>query len=396
MNHPRLLYLNPLFDLELGNYPVDKIRQSAIEMGPLFAFCGNRNDRILLDVNVPDDYWHYLDSLSIPYAPVLAQADTPSDFKGMAWGWNESSALRFRSLGVPINHPDLSVVKKINNRKFCAEFNQASSTGVPGSRFCSSPQEVRHAIHDLNSFFPLVAKPAFGGSGMGFVTIDDPEKDLPAVDAIAAHNGCTIEPWCERIHDVSSSCVINEDGTITDLRHYCCYTNSRGMFYGVIFGAKDSVAEKHQRDLAISARAACTSLSNEKYFGPVSFDSIVYHEKESGSERLATVIEINGRCFMSAIAHALFEKIGTDRTCFFRFLGKKQCVLPDSYVTLKSKLGNGAYDPATRRGIMLLSALRVYHEKNVVQPVRSAFLIAGSSQDEIRSMDDQLRGLFTT
>src|SRR5664279_3291064 len=107
---PRLFYMNALFDLELGGYPVERVRAGALEMGSLFAFCGTNNDRTLLDVNVSDDYWNYLDSLGIPYAPLLSGNDNPVGFSGVAWGWNRQSVDRFSSLGVKCTYPDLKVV----------------------------------------------------------------------------------------------------------------------------------------------------------------------------------------------------------------------------------------------------------------------------------------------
>lgn len=392
MRSQRLFYLNALFDLELGGYPLQKVRQSAIEMGPLFSFCGTANDRLLLDVETDDAYWNYLESLRIPFAPPLNSGDSPALFSGIAWGWNRESVNRFTELGVQCRHPDLDIVQKTNNRSFCAAFNQASGTGVPGTRFCSTAIEVRQAVHDLNNNFPLVAKPAFGGSGMGFVTLESQEDADNRSTRLINNHGCTIEPWCDRVHDLSSSCTIGEDGAIRDLRHYRCYTNRRGMFYGVTFGSEtDPVLESWQDELESAVRFAGTALAKTGYWGPVSFDSFVFRDFRSGKEQLAPVIEINSRFFMSAIAHALHEKTGRDRACFFRFVGKKNCPLPDLYDDLKSLLGELSFDSTLRRGVIVLSPLRVLHEKKWVQPVRSAFFIVGNDRDEMLNLDGKLQ-----
>jgi hypothetical protein len=396
---PRLFYLNALFDLELGGHPVESVRAGALEMGPLFSFCGTKHDRLLLDVQVPDEFWDYLDSLAIPYAPLLNDNDNPSDFSGTAWGWNDKSIDRFSSLGVHCRHPDLQVVKKVNNRSFCASFNTANRTGVPGTRFCASMDEVRKAAGDLKNRFPLVAKPAFGGAGFGFAVINNPD----AIEGISSdgtrklllRHGCTIEPWCDRLHDVSSSCTIGNEGSIANLRHYRCFTNKHGSFYGVALGgATDPVIRKYRHDLDNTAALAVNALKNAGYTGPVSFDSFVYRDAISGNEKLAAIIEINGRYIMSTIAHALYSAIGRDRSCCFRFLGRKRCSLPETYGECGSIIGKDRYDPQERKGIILLTPLRVAHGKIGVRPVRSAFFIVGLNSNEVMAMDERLKGLF--
>lgn len=394
-----LFYLNALFDLELGGYPVESVRAGALEMGSLFAFCGTMDDRTLLDVKVPDEYWNYLDSLALPYAPVLSSSDNPADFSGVAWGWNTKSADRFSSIGVRSHHPDLQVVKKVNNRSFCASFNAATNTGVPGTRFCTSMDDVRKAADDLKNRFPYVAKPAFGGAGFGFVTITAPDaiegSASGGIQKLLLQHGCTIEPWCDRLHDISSSCIIRDIGTAADLRHYRCFTNKRGSFYGLALGGEtDTVIQKYQPDLENGAALAIDALKNAGYFGPVSFDSFVYRDTRSGEERLAGIIEINGRHIMSTIAYALHSSIGTDRSGFFRFLGRKICSLPARYEECRDRLGKDWYNPEERRGVIILTPLRVAHGKQWTRPVRSAFFIVGLNSDEVLAMDNRLRGVF--
>ena len=59
-SNPRLLYLNALFDLELGGYPIGSLARSAHEMMALFTFAGGGTDRVVLDCEVLRSYWEYL------------------------------------------------------------------------------------------------------------------------------------------------------------------------------------------------------------------------------------------------------------------------------------------------------------------------------------------------
>ena len=392
---PRLFYFNALFDLELGGYPVDGARAAAREMTVLFAPLGTGRDHVLLDVGVPQAWQRYLSGYGIDAAQPLGAGDSGEEFSAVPWGWNETSAARLAGLAARSRHPDFLIVKAANSRRWCAAFNHATGTGVPGSRFCTTALEAQQAAAGLSGAFPLVAKPNFGGAGFGFVKIDSSE-DLRApcrrgITRLLNSGGFTLEPWCDRVYDVSSSCIIAEDGAIGDLRHYRCHTTSHGAFYAVSVGGADPCIERRRDELEHAARQAAQALARAGYFGPAGFDSFVYREKITGEERLAPVIEINARFVMSAIAHALHAKIGEGRQCLFRLLTRRRCALPDSYEALETLLGSDRYDPAKRRGILLATPLRVCHATEWVQPARSAFFLVAHSEDEAALMDKRLR-----
>jgi hypothetical protein len=390
-----IYYFNALFDLELGGYPMERDRAGALEMSSLFSFCGTGRDRFLLDIAIRDEHWTYLKKNCIPHALPFYTTDTPTDFNGIAWGWNKKSAERFQALGVHCKHPELSVIRTVNGREFCAKFNAETATGVPGSRFCKSAEDIRFAVHALKNNFPFVIKPTFGDPGFGFIIINSPDEmdGEPGrkIDRLIAQNGCVVEPWCERVYDVSSSCVLKSDGSIDSLRHYRCYTGKRGTFYGVVFGGTNPIIEQHREKLEQAVRHACRALTREGYFGPVSFDSLVFKDNKSGHLMLAPVIEINARYTMSFIAHALYSSIGCDRCCFFRFINRRLLSLPETYSAWEEYCGADCYSPEKRKGIITLSPLRVSHSAQWIQPSRSAFLIVASSEDEMVAMDARLR-----
>lgn len=390
----RLLYFDALFDLELGGYPTDSVEKSAKEMSPLFSFVGNQEDRILMDIAVQDDYWEYIELCTIPHAKPFVKDENIEGLLGKAWGWNEKSVEHLCSLGAVCQYPDLVTVKKINSREWCAAFNHATGTGVPGSRFCATEEEFRHAADDLKNELPLVVKPAFGVAGFGFALITSQKEiadQLPEIARRQVLHGCTIEPWCDRIHDVSSSCEITRDGRVLKTCHYRCHANQRGAFFGIALGRNDPIVENVRLILDETVVKACRALSDAGYFGPVSFDSFVYRDRKTGQERLAPVIEVNGRHVMSTIAHALYDGIGKERWCLFRFINRRNCVLPDTYASLGALLGADSFDCHTRNGILLLSPLRVSHGQGWVQPSRSAFFIVAENSEALWSMDARLK-----
>jgi hypothetical protein len=386
---PRLFFFNPLFDLELGGHPVVSVEKSAREMSPLLALLGSHDDRVLLDVGVPQEHWDYLSSNGFVHALPLKAGESAAGLTAVPWGWNEQSLRRLASLGAACEHPDLAIVSDVNCRAWCAAFNRKTGTGVPGSRFCRTREDLEGAFSALAGSFPLVAKPAFGGAGRGFVRLAKRGDGGTALDALLDRGGCTLEPWCDRTLDVSTSCAISRDGALLGLRHYRCLVNRHGAFYGVACG-HDQTVEPWRGALDAAARAAAAALSAEGYFGPASFDSFVYRDAESGGERLAAVIEVNGRHVMSDIAFAMHDKSGAGRSSLFRFLGRRFCALPETYDSWSALLGNVCYDRKSKTGVIPLSPLRVNHGAGWRPPARSAFFIAAEDETGVMELDERL------
>jgi hypothetical protein len=393
-----LYYLNALFDLELGNLPTASVEKSAAEMSPLMALLGNQEDRVLLDVDVPREYWDYLSANGIDRALPLEPGRPASGYWAVPWGWNERSLARLAALGATCDHPDLSVVKAANSRTFCAAFNQQTGTGVPGTCFCPTRNGFEHAAGLLAKRFPLVAKPAFGGSGHGFVRINEGTLSDSAVvkqvHRLLDSGGCTLEPWCDRMHDVSTSCEIGNHGGVSNLRHYRCQINSHGTFCGVLLAADDPTVQTYRRELELAAQKAVQALHAGGYFGPVSFDSFVYRDAASGTGRLAPIIEINARHVMSAIAFALFEKANPGQCSLFTFSSRKKIPLPETYDEFHSIIGPLRYNPQQKKGVVLLSPLRVRHKSGWQQPARNAFCILAENGMAANEMELQVRQRF--
>jgi hypothetical protein len=398
VSQPNLFYFNPLFDLELGGHPVESVAASSKQMSPLFALMGTDRDRVLLDVKVSGDYGEYLSAQGIDHARPAHESEDCSGCQGVPWGWNSGSIGRLTSFGAQCSHPDLATVKTVNNRQWCAALNHGSKSGVPGSRFCSTSGELEAALGQLADRFPLVAKPAFGSSGYGFVRMRDRAGFSPAqrqrVEAMVRSAGCTVEPWLDRIADLSGSCVVCRDGSVTDLCHYRCHVTGHGAFYGISIGGQDPLLDRYGNDLRRIVGCAAAALANEGYFGPASVDSVVYREGVSGRELLAPMVEINARQVMSAIARALYRKTGNSGCSLFRFIGRNKARLPERYDTLANVLGNDRYDPEKKRGVLLVSPLRVAYGKEAVQPARSAFFLRADTVRALWEMDARLRALF--
>jgi hypothetical protein len=397
MQYPtaKTYYLNALFDLQLGDYPVNAVTRSAAEMSILFLFCCKTTDRLVIDIDIDDSYYSYLDKVGVSLPGLITRnlrSDIQSHSDGVAWGWTKAAVSRLEANGVICKFPDLEVVKKINNRKFCNEIAKNLSLGVPQSYFCLSLDDFYKSINKLKNNYPLVIKPAFGGSGFGLRVINSEDEVASCgiyVESFFNHGGAVIEPWCKRLYDLSTNLNITSDGKIDTIRHQRLFSNAYGSFFGIYIAPSDPYLDTWQEKLEETACRAATQVRNTGYFGPVGFDSFVYKSKND-QEILAPVIEINGRHVMSHIAYAVRNQIAQNQYCFFRMVSKKRCKLPETYVKWEQIFAHNHKD------VVLLTPLRVKHEKEWIQPNRNAFFIFASSEQELFDKDRQLRLFFNS
>ncbi len=384
-----LYYLNALFDQHLGGYDTGKLARAASEMTILFSFMGNHSDRVLLDVDFPDDFRNYLLSINVKSLQTTNgnKAEIP-----VSWGWDEQSCKKMKTLGLNCQNPNLSIIKKVNSRQFHNLISDRFSLGVEGSTYCDSYEALLQGLKKLELFGDLVIKPSFGGSGYGFRIIKKGEKTFYQKDmeALVEHGGVVIEPWRKRVHDFSSSITIYKDGSMSSIRHQRSFSNMHGAFIGIFMAPCDPVIEKYKYIQEKAVRNAAQTLFEHGYFGPAGFDSFVYTDTD-GKERVAPVIEINARHSMSDVAHAIRNRYTPQKWCFFRLMSKKRCNLPTDYNKWKDMLKKDHFDPDTREGIILLTPLRLKHGSTVVQPIRNGFFLSACSEEELFEMDERLR-----
>jgi hypothetical protein len=390
---PRLFLLNALFDLEIGGIATAGFKRAAAEMQSLFALSGEDHDRLLLDCAVDPAYWRYLDTCGIAHAKPFC-GNWPGEYLGEAWGWNLNAVDTLQRHGARCIYPDLAVVRNVNARAFVAGLAQKHGWGAPGARFCENVQEMREILR-LWRDAPLVLKPSFGNAGYGFIRRENAELDEKEMAAAAAaiehQGGVSIEPWLNRLADISSRCVIEREGGIGALSHYQTQNNRAGAFFSVILTPSNPIIAPWRSRLDTAAFAAAEKLKEAGYFGPATIDSFVYRDL-GGEAALAPVVEINARHSMSEFAFALRKKCRIDGSCMFRFISRRRHMLPDAYEALRTMLGECAFDPRKREGVMLVTPLRVCHcDGQWRQPARSAFFVTAKSASGMLSLDVQLR-----
>jgi len=390
---PNLYYLNSLFDLELGGFSTGSVMQAAAEMTTLFVPVARAGDYVLLDVRVPDEYWAYLSLCGIECPTPVRGDERIEGLHAVAWGYNEQSASRLAKLGATCRHPDLSVVRMVNSRLYSQRLCAELGLGVRGAEALETLDSVERALAS-REHFPAVIKPAFGNAGYGFMVKESKELsegERARLEEILRTCGTvTVEPWLERVLDISSRCDIAPDGTVGGMSHHVCHANAAGTFFAILLDPADSSVAHWRAELGEAGTRVAAALHRDGYFGPACFDSFVWRDAQ-GEEQLSAVVEINARHAISTVAYALRDHLAAASACYLRLIGRRRHELPDTYRDLKKILGADSFRRSTRRGVVLVTPLRVAHNGHWQQPSRSAFFIAAPSAEETLRIDERLR-----
>ncbi|MBD3390830.1 MAG: hypothetical protein GF418_02240 [Chitinivibrionales bacterium] len=393
MAAPRLLYLNALFDLELGGFPAGPLKRGAAEMTALFAACGAASDVVLLDVEVPDEYQDFLETCGLACPAFLRGTPRCAGRTAVPWGWNTAAVARLRATGAACEYPDLETVRAVNSRLFGHELCSRLGLGVARAAACDTVAGVERELSSRTQF-PVVIKPAFGNAGYGFLRKQGPcltKQEYARVETLIERcGGVTMEPWLARIDDISSRATVGRDGTVSGIAHHRCHANASGAFFADLLEPEDPVVKPWRDFLTDAVRRVGGELHRAGYFGPAGFDSFTWRD-DAGAVHLASVIEINARHAMSSVAYALRERLAPGKACYFRFAGRRRHVVPARYDEFRERLGGDLFCARMRTGVLPLTPLRVRHDRAWTRPLRSAFFLAADTADSLMRMDARLR-----
>jgi hypothetical protein len=282
-----------------------------------------------------------------------------------AWLCDRRAHEQIAALGGSLTAPPGEIVERVHDKAFAEE--QARAQGlVPRSLRNAShvlgPEalrdeataiaRIREATRDWPDWIAGrgTLKPRMGTSGRGRVDFRADEITGPdsagarqlarRLPHLASCGGAVLEPWLERVTDLSASLWIEADGTVVIVGSLELLTTPSGGWRGHR-GELDSrgrvfSGRPEDESLREAAAALAGGAAGEGYFGPAGLDALVFLEPDPADdrtprERLRPVVELNARYTMGIVT-----------------IGAIRRALP----AIRSELGLG---PGERLGFVLLA-----------------------------------------
>lgn len=357
----REFYLNADFDPSLRGAPslLETSDPTYLhEMAWHFLFAAEAGDSLIVHRELPGDFLEYLDAkgLALPRR-VLHPAFTPSSLF-TPFGWNHhTEGLAARYDDVPA-HPDPRIVRVANSRAFNLEVEREWARLEAPGRLFQSLESLEAFLITAQEPLGWVAKGNHGHAGTANRRVpsgplSDADRALLAA-LFSGHVQVALEPWHERLMDMSVGFTVGKAGLIRDFRGHVLLNSRDGAFLGVKILPGRRPPEPWDQALEAAAEELGKALDALGYFGPVGVDAYIWNSPRG--PRLRPLVDINARLSMSLPAHGLADRM-PGKSLVWMWSKPRKLDLPQGYRELDARLGSLAFDPATREGILAVSPL---------------------------------------
>ncbi len=396
--HGREFYLNLDFDVSLrpggGGERRALAARRARDLAPAFLLAAGREDRLLLEDPVPEEFLDSLRARGFEPASIGDVHAPDPDREFVPYGWNESTAAFAKRYTRVPDHPDLAVIRRVNSRVFSAELeHDLFENGHVLGTFESSA-ELERAMRSADAPHGFVAKANHSNASLGnrrLRSSPPTPEDRRFLDGLLEESGTVVlEAWQERVRDLVVTMQVERSGEASSLHVHEIVNTAEGAFLGALFGAGARPDETD--DLREAGRRVAARLAEAGCFGPACFDA--YTWTDGRRARLRPLVDLNVRLGMSQPFREVSRRLGDDRVCYGRFFSARRFPFGGDQQTFEGRLGDRAFDANERRGVLLASPLQLGEGEDARVARRFAVVFVGESREEVLAMNASFRDEF--
>ncbi|MES2637934.1 MAG: DUF455 family protein [Myxococcota bacterium] len=317
---PRVFSFHPEVESEVADLPPTKsgVRVTR-DLAGLLVFLAGRDD-VVLAPRAPSPA-HLAELARAGFAPTEVVEGGPGALVGRPlagftpWGWSPTIAASLNVLGAPAWNPEWRpLYEKSWSVARLAERPDLCDPAVVGV-VCHSLAEVERVATITH-----VVKAPLGTAGRGMRRWGDPGVDIWAREVIAAQGAIVVEPWLDRVVDLSLQFDVAADGRVTTDVWGRFLTDGRGRYRGAVLGdvlrdqpgpVKRLLSEQGDRLFQV-VRHLGPAMAARGFTGPAGIDALVYRTT-TGDVALKPLVELNPRVTMGRVARAIGRRVRRDR-----------------------------------------------------------------------------------
>lgn len=253
----------------------------------------------------------------------------PGDQQLVAWLNTDEALARAEATALPLYGAAPEVVKRVHDKAFVLEIARREALGPPELLACilsleSDALRAPDALEQIDRMLAgwpdwarrkFILKPRFGTSGRGRANGTQGRADTPEIRGsltrLAKRGGAILEPWLDRIEDLSAQLIVQPDASLVMLGTTRQIVSGSGVYRGNR-GAVDSkgrVVSESRWDEALreAAVTVAQAAADEGYRGPAGLDSLSYRGFDDG-ERFRPLVEWNARFTLGTVAIGLVRQ----------------------------------------------------------------------------------------
>jgi len=395
---PPIHYLNSDFDLSLRPRPRQLVNPNLVrqvrELSVQALLGADEGDAAWVRADVPSDFTAYLGENGLPVPQLLEHPRIDPARRLRPFGWSPEAIELNDRHPRPVDHPPLSVVRRVNSRSFALELEAELFPDDPQGTLVESAAELEAFLANAAAKSEWVVKAEHGHAGLANRRLRGTRlsaADLRFVNArLAEDDRLIVEPWLERVADRCMVFDVPFDAAQLRIHETAC--TDGGALVGAIFDPEPR-AEVPCQTLADAAERIAERLGDAGYFGPVCVDAFDW--RDGDRTRLRPLVDLNARRAMSDGAHRLWRRLAPERTLFYRFFNRRKlAALPTELMQVVDALGSRRYDPERRCGILLASPLRLGLDGEERAPGKLAVIFVADGRQQIEATERWFRDKF--
>ena len=253
----------------------------------------------------------------------------------VAWLPNDAAQRVAREAGTELSGPAPDVVARVHDKAFAQRVAEAESllprplrsliTVFDPAELADAPAAIR-AIRERLASWPawtgqrFTLKPRIGTSGRGRVPGEGRQLDETAIAGalprLAERGGALLEPWLDRVQDLSVQLHVNERREITLLGTLEQKLSRSGLYEGhrgvVDWRGRISAGSKFDEALKEAGSDLARCAAQAGFHGACGADAFSFRIEEAGEEPrevLRPVVEFNARFTTGTVVKGLVRRV---------------------------------------------------------------------------------------
>jgi hypothetical protein len=364
------------------------------EMAWHYLFAAGESDSVVIHQPLPQNFIDYISRKEIALPRTILHPEYSPNSQFTPFGWNDYTIRRLAIYSKNLQHPPIETIKLANSRVFHQglEKRWVEEDGLPWSMdeeggIFATWASLEKFLHEHPRPKGWMLKGNHGHAGTANRHI--PAGPLNATDQknlaliLVEHGKVALEPWHERVLDMSANFWVDPGGAISDFRGHELFNSRDGTFLGVKLIPNRQAPSPWDEGLRITGDRLGKALADIGYFGPVSMDAYVWQSQQG--PQLRPLVDINARYSMALPIHGLGRRL-PGKTLLWIWMKPRKLRLPDptgknDYEALDASLGKNAFSPASQTGILATSPVWNTDHRNPVK--RIGFLISADGEDQL-------------
>ena len=376
---PVVYFFNPNCESEVAKPPFTQNAPAILEnlrsdLAPLVAFLAHPEDIVLVPIKPTAQHLHLLIQAGFKIPEFMEQKNSrqlPIEISNRKisnltpWGWSPEVSAIFRPLLsqiIPAATHTIELLQPLsfekNNfknfysktwgalefQKIWAKISQFASAAICTEdvigKICVSMESFQNHLNEFSKFGhqKFVMKRCFSSSGRNqqqFSEFPAAQQLLWMKKAFAEDGELLLEPWLQKIADLSVQFKVLPDGRTVPDGITRFLTDPRGQYLGTILGRKIQRTETDllrffhtpktpvPEILNLTAQQFGKILFDKGFIGPAGIDAFIYIDI-TGNLKLKPFVELNPRNTMGRVALALENRLAPGATGLWLHISQSQ------------------------------------------------------------------------